>query len=78
MMNDWRPLMSRIAALDAELAKLRARGGKDSTNSSIPPSKDSIEAKAKRKKAVSQRVRSKDRTPGGQPGHPGVRAGTGP
>ena len=61
----------RIAALEAELAQMRAQGGKDSTNSSIPPSKDSIEAKAKRKKAVSQRVRSKDRKPGGQPGHPG-------
>jgi len=61
----------RIAALEAELAKLRAQIAKDSTNSSIPPSKDSIEAKAKRKKASSQRVRSKDRAPGGQPGHPG-------
>ena len=61
----------RIAALEAELARLRAQAGKDSTNSSIPPSKDSIEAKAKRKKASSQRVRSKDRAPGGQPGHKG-------
>ena len=61
----------RIAALEAELAKLRAQIAKNSTNSSIPPSKDSIEAKAKRKKASSQRVRSKDRAPGGQPGHQG-------
>jgi transposase len=61
----------RLAALDAELARLRAQVGKDSTNSSIPPSKDSIAAKAKRRKATSQRVRSKDRSPGGQPGRKG-------
>jgi transposase len=50
---------------------VRAQIGKDSTNSSVPPSKDPIAAKAKRKKAASQRVRSADRKPGGQPGHPG-------
>jgi transposase len=61
----------RLAALEAELARLRARIEKDSSNSSTPPSKDSIGAKAKRKKDLSQRVRSKDRKPGGQPGHQG-------
>ena len=63
----------RLAGLEAELAKLRAQLGRDSTNSSTPPSKDPIAAKAKRKNARSQRVRSKDRKPGGQPGHPGCR-----
>lgn len=64
----------RLAALEAELARLRAQAGKDSTNSSVPPSKDSIAAKAKRKaerENTSQRERSADRKPGGQPGHQG-------
>lgn len=65
----------RLAFLEAELARLRAQIGKDSTNSSIPPSKDSIAAKARRKaerKDTSQRQRSPDRKPGGQPGHKGA------
>jgi transposase len=60
------------AALLAEVEALRSRVGKDSTNSSGPPSQDSIGAKAKRKAATSQRVRSKDRKRGGQPGHQGA------
>lgn len=63
---------ARIAELEAELAALRARLGKDSTNSSRPPSQDPPAAKAKRKVARSQRVRSKTRKRGGQPGHPGA------
>jgi transposase len=63
---------AQIAVLRAEVAALKAKAGKDSTNSSVPPSKDSIGAKAKRKATVSQRVRSKDRKRGGQPGHAGA------
>lgn len=62
---------AQSVALRAEVEALRARVGKDSTNSSVPPSKDSIGAKAKRKAASSQRVRSKDRKRGGQPGRQG-------
>jgi hypothetical protein len=62
----------QIAALRAEVAALKAKSGKDSTNSSVPPSQDSIGAKAKRKAARSQRVRSKDRKPGGQVGREGA------
>ncbi len=62
---------ARIAALESEVAALRARLDKDSTNSSVPPSKDSVGAKAKRKAATSQRVRSKDRRRGGQVGRTG-------
>jgi transposase len=62
---------ARIAALEAEVAALRAQVGKDSTNSSTPPSADAPAAKAKRKAVTSQRVRSKDRRRGGQPGRPG-------
>jgi hypothetical protein len=57
--------------LEAEVAALRARLGKDSTNSSAPPSTDSPAAKAKRKAVRSQRERSKDRKRGEQPGRAG-------
>jgi len=63
-----------VEALEAELAKLRAQVGKDSTTSSVPPSQDSIEAKARQKaerRDTSQRERSADRRPGGQPGRRG-------
>ncbi|MCA1694008.1 MAG: IS66 family transposase [Actinobacteria bacterium] len=64
-------LEAENARLGAENAELRRRLGMDSTNSSVPPSKDSIEAKAKRRADRSSRERSKDRAPGGQPGHQG-------
>jgi transposase len=60
--------------LEAELAKLAAQAGRDSTNSSTPPSKDSIAAKARQKaerRNASQRERSPARKPGGQPGRKG-------
>jgi hypothetical protein len=60
-----------IALVEEQNARLRRRSGMDSTNSSTPPSADSITAKAKRRKANSQRERSKDRKPGGQKGHRG-------
>jgi hypothetical protein len=43
----------------------------NSMNSSTPPSKDSIAAKAKRRTDRSSRERSKERKPGGQPGRKG-------
>jgi transposase len=60
-----------VETLEAENAELRRRLGMNSTNSSVPPSKDSIEAKAKRRADRSSRERSKDRKPGGQPGRKG-------
>ena len=42
---------------------LKAVAGRDSTNSPAPPSKDSIEARARRKKAASQRERSNEDAP---------------
>ena len=62
---------AEIGALRAEVAALKSKAGKDSTNSSVPPSQDPIAAKANRKAATSQRVRSKQRKRGGQPGHEG-------
>ena len=80
--QEWAALCAENARLGTEVeqlralvAVLRARGGKHSGNSSIPPSKDSIAAKAQqraeRRQSKSQRVRSQDRKPGGQAGHPG-------
>ncbi|MGH3692494.1 MAG: IS66 family transposase [Pseudonocardiaceae bacterium] len=64
-------LAARVETLETENAELRRRLGMNSTNSSTPPSKDSIAAKAKRRADRSSRERSKDRKPGGQPGHQG-------
>lgn len=60
-------LRAEVAELRAENAELKRRLGMDSTNSSRPPSSDPLEKKSSR----SQRVRSKDRKPGGQPGRAG-------
>jgi len=64
-------LVARVEALEAENAELRRRLGMNSTNSSTPPSADSIAAKAKRRADRSSRERSADRKPGGQPGRKG-------
>jgi transposase len=60
-------LRAEVAGLRAENAELKRRLGMDSTNSSRPPSSDGLEKKA----TGSQRVRSKDRKPGGQLGRAG-------
>ncbi|KDA42373.1 IS66 family transposase [Frankia sp. BMG5.23] len=65
----------RVEELELEFAELRRRLSRDSTNSSVPPSKDPVGAREKRKaerRASSERVRSKEKKPGGQPGHPGA------
>jgi regulator of replication initiation timing len=64
-------LRQENTALRAENTALKRRLGLDSTNSSTPPSRDSLAAQGKRKAQRSQRVRSKDRKPGGQPDHAG-------
>jgi transposase len=64
-------LASELERAHARIAELEARLGRDSTNSSIPPSADSIAAKAKRRADRSSRERSADRQPGGQPGRKG-------
>lgn len=61
-----------IKRLQDEMAELKRQLGIHSGNSSTPPSKDSIAAKAKRRADRSSRVRSKDRKPGGQPGRKGA------
>jgi transposase len=68
-------LADRVGALEAENAELRRRLGMNSGNSSTPPSREPIAAKAARKAKrsadCSSRERSKDRKPGGQQGHKG-------
>jgi hypothetical protein len=70
-------LVARQAAVievqAVRIAELERRLGMDSSNSGTPTSKESIEAAARRKTArqSSQRVRSKDRKPGGQKGREG-------
>lgn len=61
-----------IRRLQDEIAELKRRLGMDSSNSSTPPSKDPIAVKAKQRAERSSRERSKDRKPGGQPGHEGA------
>ena len=64
-------LTSQLERAHARIVELEARLGHDSTNSSTPPSQDSIAAKAKRRADRSSWERSKDRKPGGQPGRKG-------
>jgi hypothetical protein len=61
-----------IRRLGLRLAELERRLGMDSGNSGTPSSKERIGAKeARRARQRSERERSKDRKPGGQPGHQG-------
>ena len=58
-----------IEALRAEVAALRRQAGRDSSDSSLPPSQDGPAARAKKK--AGRRVRPA-RAQGGQKGHPGA------
>ncbi len=64
-------LVARVEALEVENAELKRRLGMNSSNSSSPPSKDSITAKAARQAQHSSRERRADRKPGGQKGRKG-------
>jgi transposase len=58
-------LQVQVAALQAEVAQLREQVGRNSQNSSQPPSSDAPSAPPRPKRAAS------GRKPGGQPGHTG-------
>jgi transposase len=68
----------RYRRLELRVAELERRLGADSANSGIPPSKDLIgarerrRAERKRERQSSERDRREDRKRGGQPGHPGA------
>jgi transposase len=58
--------------LELRLAEVERRLSMDSSDSGMPSSKERIGAKeARRARQASERERSKDRRPGGQPGHAG-------
>lgn len=59
----------RIVALEAEVEELKRLIGRNSRNSSLPPSRDSREGREQRPKKRSGRKQ------GGQPGHPGSTRG---
>jgi transposase len=62
-----------IDALRAEVAALRRQAGRDSSNSSQPPSQDGPAVRAERKAARREARRARPARPqGGQKGHPGV------
>ena len=62
--HEVQELRAQVAALQAEVAKLREQVGKNSRNSSKPPSSDPPSVPPKQKAPTG-------RKPGGQPGHPG-------
>jgi len=73
-------LRAMVHALGLQVAELQRRLGSGSDDSGTPSSKESIEAKARREAeraarrqagGGSSRQRSKDKSRGGQPGHPG-------
>jgi transposase len=59
-----RKLLKRVAELEAVVRELQSRLGNNSTNSSVPPSANPLDAPAPVTKKPS------GRKPGGQPGHP--------
>jgi len=62
-----------IESLRAEVAALRRQAGRDSSNSSQPPSQDGPEAEAKAKAVKRKARRGRSARPqGGQKGHPGA------
>lgn len=61
-----------IETLRAEVAALRRQAGRDSSNSSQPPSQDSPAARAKAKARAGSRRARPGRPQGGQKGHPGA------
>jgi transposase len=60
-----------IATLEARVAELERRLGKDSSNSSKPPSSDGLRKPPRAKRPAAERADSR-RTPGKQPGAPGA------
>jgi len=61
-----------IESLRAEVAALRRQAGRDSSNSSQPPSQDGPAAEAKAKARAGSRRARPGRSQGGQKGHPGA------
>lgn len=65
-------LTAKVEVLQIEVAALRRQLGRDSSNSSQPPSQDGPAARARDKAAEKPRGRATGRRPGGQKGHRGT------
>jgi transposase len=71
-------LRAQVVALQSEVADLKARLGKDSGNSSVPPSRDPVDRRVRRaaereaRKVARDGVDGVTRRPGKQPGTPGA------
>lgn len=67
-------MFEQMAALGEEVAELRRQLGRDSRNSSIPPSSDPPKSRAERRREGRERAKEwskSKRKQGGQPGHEG-------
>ena len=62
-----------VAALRQEIAELRAKLDRNSSNSSRPPSQDGLSQKQRRRKERQRSREPSGRRQGAQPGHPGHR-----
>jgi transposase len=60
-----------VAGLKARIADLEAKAGRNSSNSSQPPSQDGLGEKQRRREERKRSRVPSGRKPGGQPGHPG-------
>jgi transposase len=61
-----------IAGLEARIEELERRQGRNSLNSSLPPSRDPPLTRQQRRELARRRAKESLRKPGGQPGHEGA------
>ena len=69
-----RELVDRVGELEREVDELERRAGRDSRNSSEPPSQDPPKSRAERRREARAKLKELSkakRKPGGQPGHEG-------
>jgi len=64
-------LFDRVAAHEARLEELERQIGRDSANSSQPPSSDAPKSRAERRRLAREAYKRSMRKSGGQPGHEG-------
>jgi transposase len=64
-------VVEQVAALEAEVEELKRQVGRDSRNSSMPPSSDPPKSRAERRRAAREAYKRSLRSSGGQPGHEG-------
>jgi transposase len=64
-------VLGAIAGLEARIEELERRQGRNSLNSSLPPSRDPPLTRQQRRELARKRAKASLRKPGGQPGHAG-------